>query len=99
MATIYHITTLHDWNEAQENGIYETKSLAKEGFIHCCEDHQVAGVVHRYFEITNDLVKLKINSDRVNCEVKYEFSPSVNEIFPHIYGLLNLSAVTEVIQL
>lgn len=94
MATIYHITTLHDWNQAKEKGIYESLSLAKEGFIHCSEEDQVGGVLNRYFEITKDLVKLEIDTNKLVPELKYELSPALNELFPHVYGPINLNAVT-----
>lgn len=96
MATIYHICTMHDWEQARAKGSYESLSLAKEGFIHCSEENQVQGVLHRYFEITKDLVKLEIDTNQLVPELKYELSPSLNELFPHIYGAINLNAVTGV---
>lgn len=96
MATIYHITSLHEWDQAKKKGIYESLSFAKEGFIHCSEENQVQGVLHRYFEITKDLVKLEIDTNQLVSELKYELSPSVKELFPHIYGPINLIAVNRV---
>ena len=96
MATIYHIATLEDWNHAKKRGIYVSLSLAKEGFIHCSEENQIKGVLHRYFEISKDLVKLEIDTNKLVPELKYELSPTLNELFPHIYGPINLIAVTGV---
>jgi uncharacterized protein (DUF952 family) len=94
MAIIYHITTLNDWNQAKAKGIYESPSLIKEGFIHCSEEAQIEGVLHRYFEITKDLVKLEIDTNKLIPELKYELSPALNELFPHVCGPINLNAVT-----
>ena len=47
---------------AQEKGFYEAASLKTEGFIHCSEEHQVAGVLERYFENKTGLVKLVIDT-------------------------------------
>jgi len=45
MPIIYHVTTAEEWKAAQEKGVYEAASLKAEGFIHCSEEHQVAGVL------------------------------------------------------
>lgn len=99
MAIIYHITTAADWQQAKETGFYEHPSLAAEGFIHCSEDHQVAGVLERYFAGQTGLVKLVIDTTRLTSRFVTEWSPSVNDHFPHIYGPLNTDAVTSVVTL
>jgi uncharacterized protein (DUF952 family) len=59
MAIIYHITTEPEWILALEKGYYEAASLKKEGFIHCCHQEQVEGVLQRYFEGTENLLRLE----------------------------------------
>jgi uncharacterized protein (DUF952 family) len=93
MAIIYHVTTAAAWNAAKEKGSYEDPSLAKEGFIHASEAQQVVGVLQRYFADKTDLVKLTIDTDKLKSQLVYEWSPSVQEQFPHIYGPINLDAV------
>jgi uncharacterized protein (DUF952 family) len=93
---IYHITGRKEWEEALSKGYYEAPSLATEGFIHCSEENQVAGVLDRYFKTAADLVKLSIDPDKLTSELKYELAPSVNEKFPHVYGPINLVAVIHV---
>jgi uncharacterized protein (DUF952 family) len=44
---IYHITSTTLWELAKAQGYYEAPSLADEGFIHCSQRHQVAGVLER----------------------------------------------------
>jgi uncharacterized protein (DUF952 family) len=90
---IYHITTQAEWEEAKKNGFYEASSLPMEGFIHCSEDYQVEGVLQRYFAGKGPLVKLTIDSDKLHARLQRDFSVSLNEHFPHIYGRLNLDAV------
>lgn len=92
---IYHITTQAEWEQAKQQGFYEALSLPIEGFIHCSEEHQVAGVLQRYFTGKGPLVKLTIDTDKLSTRLQRDFSPSMNEHFPHIYGRLNLDAVTE----
>ena len=96
---IYHITTQADWEAAQTNGFYEAASLADEGFIHCSHDHQVSGVLERYYAGKTNLVKLVIDADKLNQRLQHDFSPTMNESFPHIYGRINLEAVQEVVGL
>ncbi len=97
MSLIYHVTTAREWNAAKQNGFYEAPSLATEGFIHCSEEHQVAGVLERYFAGKTHLVKLVIDTDKLTSRYVSEWSPSVQDSFPHIYGPINPEAVIDVL--
>lgn len=92
---IYHVLPKAQWLQAQQAGSYEAASLATEGFIHASKAHQVAGVLERYFNGKNDLLLLHIDEHQLRAPLIYELSPSVNEEFPHIYGPINLDAVTK----
>ena len=96
MAIIFHITTDAEWKAAVENGYYETSSLKDEGFIHCCFEEQMKGVLDRYFQGRQNLVQLQIETDFLTSPFYYEWSPSVGDTFPHIYGMINLDAVKDV---
>ncbi len=96
---IYHVTTQEEWIIAQVNDCYEAPSLATEGFIHCSTANQVQGVLERYFAGKTNLVKLIIDTTLLTNEIKYELAPSVNEEFPHVFGVINLDAVIEVVDL
>jgi uncharacterized protein (DUF952 family) len=93
MAIIYHITSKPEWENAKKNGGYEAASLKEEGFIHCSQPGQVAGVLERYFKGKADLVKLEIDTDKLKSQLIYEWSPSIADTFPHIYGPINVDAV------
>ncbi len=97
MPIIYHITTKQEWNKAIENGFYESPSLAEEGFIHCSQENQIADVLERYFAGKKDLVKLIIDTDKLTSKFVFEWSPSIQDTFPHVYGTINTEAVIEVI--
>src|SRR5687768_12035626 len=94
---IYHIATTEDWKLANLNGWYEASSLTSEGFIHCSTKEQVKGVLERYFNERTDLLKLVIDTSKLQAPLKFELAPSIQEEFPHIYGLLNLDAVIGVL--
>jgi uncharacterized protein (DUF952 family) len=93
---IYHITTKVAWAKAQEVGEYIADSLAIEGFIHCSSEAQVAGVLDRYYKGQTDLVKLTIEKSKVSHPLIYELAGSINEVFPHIHGPINIAAVVSV---
>jgi uncharacterized protein (DUF952 family) len=92
---IYHITTQSAWEDAQKNGKYEAESLQKEGFIHMSHEHQIEGVLERYFQGKTALVKLTVDETKIIAEIKNELSPSLQETFPHVYGAINLDAVVD----
>jgi uncharacterized protein (DUF952 family) len=96
MAVIYHVTTKQEWDAAKEKGYYVASSLEVEGFIHCSEAQQVAGVLERYYQGKTELLKLAIDTEKLSSQLKYELAPSVNEHFPHVYGPINLDALIEV---
>ena len=93
---IYHITTAEQWEKAKSIGFYEADSLAVEGFIHCSTEDQVTGVLERYYQGQTGLVKLTIDRQKVDRPVIFELAGSINEVFPHIHGVLNLDAVVDI---
>ena len=95
MPLIYHVTTHAEWKAALEKGFYEALSLAREGFIHCSKEHQVAGVLERYFKGKTDLVKLVIETGKLTSRCVQEWSPSTQDTFPHIYGPINIDAIID----
>lgn len=97
MPIIYHVTTATEWNAARQSGQYEAASLKEEGFIHCSQESQVAGVLDRYFAGKTGLVKLVIDTDKLTSRFVFDWSPTVKDTFPHIYGPINKEAVVEVI--
>lgn len=90
---IYHVIDNTHWLKALELGYYEAASVQTEGFMHASRQHQVKGVLERYYAGATDLLLLHIDESRLTAPLKYELAPSVNEEFPHLYGRLNLDAV------
>ena len=94
--TIFHIATLDDWEQAERDGRYEAPSLVEEGFIHCSDRHQVTEVANRLFRARRDLVLLTIDEQRLVGEVRREDLVGGGELYPHVYGPIELEAVVEV---
>ena len=97
MAIIYHITSLAELNLAKETGFYTSPSLKAEGFIHCSEERQIQAVLSRYFKGEKELVKLVLDTNKLTSPLYFDWSASVEDTFPHIYGPINLDAIQEVV--
>jgi uncharacterized protein (DUF952 family) len=96
---IYHVTTQKEWEQAKEKGEYQPKGFEQEGFIHCSIERQVPGVLDRFYKGQTGLVKLKIEKVKVTRPVLFELAVDLDELFPHIYGSLNLESVVDVIEI
>lgn len=101
---ILHITSKQEWSDAQVKGEYTAPSLASEGFIHLSTDKQVVNVANAFYRGRTDLVLLTVDESRLKPEVKWEppAGPAADNIsqadlFPHVYGPLNLDAVASVL--
>jgi uncharacterized protein (DUF952 family) len=96
---IYHIAAAADWARAVRDGQYTMstrgRTLAEEGFIHAATAGQVAQVANAFYRGEPDLVLLVIDPALVGPEIRYEPVPGQADPYPHIYGPLNLDAVTE----
>jgi uncharacterized protein (DUF952 family) len=75
------------------------ESLQAEGFIHCSTAEQVEATANRIFRGSGELLLLEVDPARLTAPLKYERATDVGDEFPHIYGLLNLDAVTRTIAL
>jgi uncharacterized protein (DUF952 family) len=96
MAIIFHITRREAWPRAVAEGIYLTETFETEGFIHCSTREQVAEVANARFRGRQDLALLFIDTDKVAAEILYENLEGGRQMFPHIYGALNVDAVVKV---
>jgi uncharacterized protein (DUF952 family) len=91
---LLHICLASVWERCSGDN-YKPETFEKEGFIHCCLERQLAGVLTRYFKGANNLVLLSIDENKLLSEVKYEAGPD-HDLFPHVYGPINKTAVTSV---
>jgi len=98
MKLILHITQRTEWDAAQTRGSFTAPSLTREGFIHCSTPEQAVATAERFYANQHGLVLLVIDEKRVRPEIKYEpGTDKPDDLFPHIYGPLNLDAVTRVV--
>ena len=96
MPIIYHLTNREDWAAAQAAGQLRPESLAAEGFIHCSQDPaQMLRVAQRLYAGRADLLALAVDTALLAAPVVTEPSRS-GELYPHIYGPLEIGAVVNV---
>lgn len=104
---IFHITSHTAWDDAKKRGNYRAESLETEGFIHCSTQSQVLPVAENYYKGQTGLIVLAIEPTLLSAALKWEPPsggappPGVpdGDLFPHIYGPINLDAVIKVIDL
>jgi uncharacterized protein (DUF952 family) len=95
---IYIIAQKTDWDAAKQKGFFETPSLTDpdEGFIHCSKEEQVVGTASKYFHGQSGLVLLAIEPRQVKAETKYENTDGGTMLFPHVYGRIELAAISNI---
>jgi uncharacterized protein (DUF952 family) len=104
MRVIFHIVKREEWMLAVKRGSYAPESLRADGFIHCSTVAQVIDTANRFYRGQRDLVVLHIDEARLTAKLTFE-APSgahgetAGELFPHLYGELNVDAVVRVVEL
>jgi hypothetical protein len=105
---IYHITTAAALRAHCAGDSYAPPSLAREGFVHCTATRSTLLAVARdyYGDATPPLLVLAIDPARLSAELRFEAPVPIpgggtahlasGELFPHLYGPLELSAVVGV---
>jgi uncharacterized protein (DUF952 family) len=92
---IYCLMDAEEWESKQHESIVALPG--PEGFVHCCDRRQMAGVRRNYFPSSTNVVALGIDPTALDCETRYEpGSGGEPERFPHLYGRLRRTDVAEV---
>lgn len=94
--TLYHIVTPSEWENYQDQENYFSPTFEQEGFIHLSEKHQVEGVLSRYYAGVPEVLLLHLDKEKLHSKVVYEPAPN-QELFPHLYGAINKSAIIEIV--
>ena len=99
MRIIYKICSASAWREAERQGTYTgSADDNRDGFIHFSTAPQVAGTAAKFFSGQTGLFLVAIDADLLGDELRWEPSRG-GELFPHLYGDLDLGAVTGVMDL
>src|ERR1700709_182065 len=97
--TIYKISSASAWREAERQGVFRgSPDDLRDGFIHFSTASQVAETARKFFLGQTGLFLVAVDADALGDALRWE--PSRNdELFPHLYGELDLGAVTGVLDL
>jgi uncharacterized protein (DUF952 family) len=96
MRRIYKICPASAWREAERQGVYRgSVDDARDGFIHFSAASQVAGTASKHFFGQTELLLIAVDADALGEALRWERSRN-DELFPHLYGDLDLGAVIEV---
>jgi uncharacterized protein (DUF952 family) len=96
---IYKICPASAWREAERQGVYRgSADDARDGFIHFSTASQVAETAKKHFFGQTGLFLIAVDADKLGQALRWERSRN-NELFPHLYGELDLGAVTGVLNM
>jgi len=97
--TIYKICPASAWREAERRGTFRgSADDLRDGFIHFSTASQVAETAKKHFFGQTGLFLIAVDADALGDSLRWE--PSRNdELFPHLYGELDLGAVTAILDL
>ena len=99
MRTIYKICPASAWREAERQAVFRgSAGDIRDGFIHFSTAAQVAETASKHFFGQTGLFLIEVDADALGEALRWE--PSRNdELFPHLYGELDLGAVTQVLDM
>jgi uncharacterized protein (DUF952 family) len=104
VTVIVHLTSELAWERAAAAGELRVESLDEEGFVHCSTPDQIVEVATRFYDHQADLLLLYLEVDRLTAPVRWEppthpdgsAQAEDHDLFPHVYGVINLDAVVHV---
>jgi uncharacterized protein (DUF952 family) len=96
---VYKICPASAWREAERQGVYRgSADDVSDGFIHFSTSSQVAETAKKHFFGQTGLFLIEVDADALGDALRWERSRN-DELFPHLYGELDLGAVTGVLSL
>ena len=94
--SIFHIAEAPAWDAAVVSGTYRHPSLTTAGVIHLSTYAQFVATANRYYAGRTDVVLLEVDDAALPGDaLRFEISTN-DELFPHLYSALPVSAVVRV---
>ncbi len=93
----YHLVPVDYWATNGKLASYTPEAFEQDGFIHCTNGTDELLTVANMFYTSDprEFTVLVLNVDSIESDVRYD---DANEVYPHIYGPLNTSAVVGQLQ-
>jgi uncharacterized protein (DUF952 family) len=96
---IYKICPASAWREAERQGVFRgSPDDIRDGFIHFSTAAQVAETARKHFSGQVGLFLVAVDGDALDERLRWERSRN-DELFPHLYGELDLGAVVAVLSM
>jgi uncharacterized protein (DUF952 family) len=96
---IYKICPGSAWREAERQRIYRgSADDLRDGFIHFSTLSQLAETASKHFLGQAGLLLIEVDADALGKALRWEASRN-GDLFPHLYGRLDLGAVVSVREL
>ncbi|MGU3537197.1 DUF952 domain-containing protein [Methylobacterium sp. A54F] len=96
MPLVYKICPRSLWEDAEAAGHFAGAPVdAADGFIHLSTAGQAPETAARHFAGQGDLLLVAVDAEALGAALRYEPSRG-GDLFPHLYGVLPLSAVRAV---
>lgn len=88
----YHLVPAPVWEAGKSGEWYTPEAYEADGFIHCTNGLDQLVTVANMFYVSDarEFRTLVLDTARIESELRYDDEA---ELFPHIYGPLNTSAV------
>ena len=88
----YHLVPSSVWDTGKSSEWYKPEAYDVDGFIHCTNGIDQLVDVANMFYVTDarEFRVLILDAGRITSDVRYDDD---GQLFPHIYGPLNTSAV------
>ena len=91
--TIYTIVPASLWQNAKDAGIFKGAAIdLADGYIHFSTAAQAKETAARHFAGQDGLLIVSVDGEKLGDALVYEPSRG-GDLFPHLYGVLPLSAV------
>lgn len=91
--TVYKICPRGLWEKAEADGVFAGAAIdLADGFIHFSTAAQAVETARRHFAGQDDLLLIAVDATKLGDRLVYEVSRG-GDLFPHLYGMLDLSAV------
>ena len=94
---ILHCMKKSLWEERKNKEYWGQRNLDIEGFLHCSSIEYFWRIAWLFEEEQDEFVIVCIDEEKLESEVRYEDGDNCGRAYPHIYGLVNNSAVVDVL--
>lgn len=94
---ILHCMKKSEWEECELNEYWGSEQINVYGFVHCSTVEYFWRIASNFSDVDEELVLVCIDENRLSSTVKYEDGDNCGRYYPHIYGLVNNSAVIAVL--